>query len=90
MTADGIVCRIKEPAVWAEALKTVGKEEDRHRLCIDLKELSKNIKRKYFHVFASNNMCAEGESQIPKQICCLGRALAEPPGHRRPKVLPAQ
>lgn len=66
------------------------KEEDRLRLCSDLKELSKNIKRKYFHLFASNNMCAGGEIQIPKQICCLDRALEEPPGHRKPKILPSE
>lgn len=68
----------------------MGKEEDRLRLCTDLSELSKNVKRKRFYLFASNNMCAGVENQITKQICCLGRALAEPPGLRKPKILPSQ
>lgn len=59
MTADGIICRIKELTVFTEALETVGKKRYRLRLCVDPKELSRNIKTKHFHLLTSNDtMCA--------------------------------
>lgn len=61
MTADGTICRIKEPTVWAHSLVTVEREGGRLRLCIDPKELKKKIKGKHFHMLTRNNMCAEME-----------------------------
>lgn len=75
MTADGIICRIKELAASAEALKTAGKKGGRLRLCIDPKELSKNIKTKHFHLLTSNNMCARraGAKFLSRCVALAGR-----------------
>ena len=52
----------------------MGKKGGRLRLCLDPKELSKNIKRKRLHLLASNNMCARraGAKFLGKFVALAG------------------
>ena len=59
MASQKIISRVDGPSDWVNNLLILERKDGKLRLCLDPKELNKNIKREFFEIFTLENISAK-------------------------------